>query len=198
MKALIIFGHPDTNIGFAVNMLEAVKNRLQERDCDFEVLDLYKMNYDPVLKSSELYTAGNREISSENLQIQQKIKEANGLIFIYPVWWGGMPAIMKGFMDRVFTPWFAFKYRKDKLMNFVPDKLLDDKKIAAFVSFGAPRFVYAMLLHPVKIINKFVIFGLFSKKSKTFCIYKANSATAKDRMAQIAKTARQGVDWLIG
>jgi putative NADPH-quinone reductase len=105
---------------------------------------------------------------------------------------------MKGFMDRVFTPWFAFKYRKDKLMNFVPDKLLDDKKIAAFVSFGAPRFVYAMLLHPVKIINKFVIFGLFSKKSKTFCIYKANSATAKDRMAQIAKTARQGVDWLIG
>jgi putative NADPH-quinone reductase len=74
MKALIIFGHPDTNIGFAVNMLEAVKNRLQERECDFEVLDLYKMNYDPVLKSSELYTAGNREISSENLQIQQKIK----------------------------------------------------------------------------------------------------------------------------
>ena len=197
MKALIIFGHPDSNVGFAVNMLEAVKNRLKEGGSDFEVLDLYKMNYDPVLKTSELYTAGNREVSPENLQIQQKIKEANGLIFIYPVWWGGMPAIMKGFMDRVFTPWFAYKYRKDKFIKLLPDKLLADKKVVAFISFGSPKFVYAMLLHPVKIINKFIIFGLFAKKSKTFCIYKANSQTAKDRLPEINNVATRGIDWLL-
>jgi len=197
MKVLIIFSHPDNNIGISFAVLKSIKEELAQKGAEFEVLDLYKMNYDPILKISELYTAGNREVSAENLQIQQKIAAADRLAFIYPVWWGGMPAILKGFVDRVFTPGFAYKYRRDKFIKFLPDKLLPAKKVAAFVSFGSPKFVYTMLLHPVKIINKFVIFGLFCKKSKTFCIFGANSAEAAKRQAEISSLTKKGINWLL-
>ena len=91
MKTIVIYAHPETD-GFSSTMLEKVEFLLKERDLDYEVWDLYKMNYSPVLKKEELYTAGNRYISPENLNFQEKIKQAKNVVFIYPVWWGGMPA----------------------------------------------------------------------------------------------------------
>jgi NAD(P)H dehydrogenase (quinone) len=195
MKVLIIYSHPDT-VGFSSYSLEEVKRNLALRKVDFKVIDLYKINYDPVLKINELYTVGNREISLENKQFQQEIKNSDAVIFIYPIWWGGMPAILKGFMDRVFTPGFAFKYRNNKFFKFIPDKLLNDKKIIIFASSGAPRFVYKILLEPIKLINKFVIFGLFSLKLKTYQIYGASSFK-ENRKREIEKVIKKGINWLL-
>jgi len=170
MKFLIIYSHPES-VGFCAHFLGEVKDNLTSKKVDFEVIDLYKINYDPILKLDELYTAGNRNVSFENQQFQQKIKDSDGLIFIYPVWWGGMPAILKGFIDRVFIPGFAFKYRKDKFFKFIPDKFLDDKKISIFVSSGSPWFVYKIFFDPIKFFNKFFVFGVFCSNSKTYQIY---------------------------
>ncbi|MFP4022745.1 MAG: NAD(P)H-dependent oxidoreductase, partial [Candidatus Paceibacterota bacterium] len=101
MKVIVVYAHPGTD-GFSSTMLERVKADLEERGIEHEIWDLYKIGYDPVLKKEEVYTAGNRKVSDENLKFQEKIGEASKLIFIYPVWWGGMPAILKGFIDRVF------------------------------------------------------------------------------------------------
>lgn len=197
MKILIIYGHPETGVvGFAEEYLADVKKILIKKEVAFEVLDLYEINYNPVMKPEELYTAGNKFISPENMEIQQKIKQANGLIFIYPVWWGGMPAIMKGFMDRVFTPGFAFKYRKDKLLNFVPDKLLNDKKVLALTSLGGPWFVYKLILNPIALINKLVIFGLFCSKIKTLQIFSANRLTDK-KIKEVNHITKKGIKWLL-
>jgi len=195
MKFLIIYAHPDSE-GFSSYCLQSIKNNLLKQKKDFEVLDLYSMNYDPVLKLDELYTAGNRNISIENQKLQQKISEADKLIFIYPIWWGGMPAILKGFVDRIFTPGFAFKYRRDKFLKFIPDKLLNNKKIAIITSSGAPIFIYKILLDPVKIINKFIIFGMFCKSTKTYQIYGAGRID-ENKKKKIKNIIKKAMSWLL-
>lgn len=82
---------------------------------------------------SELYSAGQKEVSEQNLDFQRKIKAADRLLFIYPTWWQNMPAILKGFIDRVFTGGFGFVYIKG-----IPIGQLKNKKAAAFTSSGGP------------------------------------------------------------
>ncbi len=64
------------------------------------------------------------ELEPDLLGAWEKIKWADHLVWIHPVWWGGLPAITKGFIDRVFLPGFAFKYRENSVWW---DRLLKGK-----------------------------------------------------------------------
>lgn len=139
LKALIIYAHP-SRTGFHGCFLEKIEEKLKARpETAYEVLDLYALKYDPVLQDAELYSAGRRAVSPENLAFQTKVKEADRLLFVYPTWWQNMPAILKGFMDRVFTSGFAFVYKAG-----IPIGLLKNKKAAAFTATGGPR-IYTRL-----------------------------------------------------
>jgi NAD(P)H dehydrogenase (quinone) len=133
-KYLIIYAHPshDSHCGY---MLEQITKKLVERNKSFEFIDLYALNYNPVLQNEELYSSGRKEVSEENQEFQRKIKEAKKLIFIYPTWWQNMPAMLKGFLDRVFTSGFAFRYQ-----NGIPLPLLIGRKAAVFSPSGGPAF----------------------------------------------------------
>ena len=123
MKVLIIYAHPHTS-GLCPIILSRLKENLDDRNIEREVLNLYSMKYNPVLQESEHYTAGNRKVDDRNLRIQHKIKQADKLVFIFPVWWEGMPAILKGFFDRILTRGFAFKFNE----KGIPQRLLKDKQ----------------------------------------------------------------------
>lgn len=133
-KYLIIYAHPshDSHSGY---MLKQITKKLREKNESFEIIDLYALNYDPVLRNEELYSSNRKEISEQNQEFQSKIKEAKKLIFIYPTWWQNMPAILKGFLDRVFSSGFAFRYQ-----NGLPIPLLTGKKAAAFSPSAGPTF----------------------------------------------------------
>ena len=133
-KLLIIYAHPSHD-GSHAYFLEQVKEILKNyRQVEYEIIDLYAIKYNPILENSELYSAGRRMISPENLVFQEKIKAASHLLFIYPTWWQNMPAILKGFVDRVFVSGFAFVYKFG-----IPIGLLKGKKAAAFSATGGPR-----------------------------------------------------------
>lgn len=133
-KYLIIYAHPshESHCGY---MLKQISERLRARNKDFEIIDLYALNYNPVLHNDELYTSNRKKISEENQEFQKKIKAAKRLLFIYPTWWQNVPAILKGFLDRVFTGGFAFRYQ-----NSLPIPLLIGKKAAAFSPSAGPAF----------------------------------------------------------
>lgn len=131
-KYLIVYAHPNHE-GHCGYLLKRVLEKLEQNKADREIIDLYAGGYDPILKDGELYSAGHREVSPENLTFQEKIKAADRLLFIYPTWWQNMPAILKGFLDRVFTGGFGFVYK-----NGLPLGLLKGKKAAAFTSSGGP------------------------------------------------------------
>ena len=187
-NTLIIYAHPKTT-GHCSKVLEYVTERLKGHD--YELIDLYRLNYDPVLYENELYTAGNKEISVQNKNFQEKVKKADKLIFIYPVWWGSMPAILKGFFDRVFVPGFAFRYSKAG----IPKGLLPGKSAAVFITSGGNRFLYWLIGNrPVKLIKKDIL-GFFAIKSKVFLIDNARKLS-KEKESNIKSTVDKGLRYL--
>lgn len=140
MNTLIFYAHPDTG-GHSFEILQEAEKKLKDNKVSYKLYDLYRMNYDPILNEKELYTSGGKEVSDVNVKIQKEISKAENLVFIYPIWWGGMPAILKGFFDRILTSGFAFRYVTGKL---APEKLLKGKKATVFLSSGGPKIYYTI------------------------------------------------------
>ncbi|MBT5021517.1 NAD(P)H-dependent oxidoreductase [Candidatus Woesearchaeota archaeon] len=140
-STLIIYAHPQTK-GHCSFILDNVKKYLKSKKIKHELIDLYKIKYDPVLKSEEHYSAGNNFVSSQNKKFQKSISKADKIIFIYPVWWGSMPSILKGFFERIFVSGFAFKFSK----KGIPVKLLAGKRALVFMTTGSPTIFAKLFL----------------------------------------------------
>lgn len=132
MDAVVIYAHPNPK-SFNHAIKEKVVETLKNMNKTFELLDLYSTKFNPVLTAEELYNIFvNGKVSDEIRQHQEVIAKTKTLIFIHPIWWSGMPAILKGYIDRVFTYGFAYKEENDSIIG-----LLSDKKVLIINTFGA-------------------------------------------------------------
>jgi NAD(P)H dehydrogenase (quinone) len=190
MSTLIIFAHPE-NEGHNSAILAEVLSFLDKKKETYELLDLYKQNFDPILKKEELYTSGQRNISKEVLDIQEKIKNNPHLIFIYPIWWGTMPAVMKGFFDRVLTSRFAFVYEKG-----FPKGLLKNKA-AVFATSGAPILVSRIFQsgRSSKLISNDIL-GFCGIKNRVFQLGNANADKLEKNKKKIISLVKKGLGYL--
>lgn len=169
-KYLIIYAHPNHE-GHNGYFLETFTKKLKQESLSFEIIDLYAEKYEASLKADELYSAGKRNISKENKIIQEKIKNSTHLLFIYPTWWQNMPAILKGFFDRVFTSGFAFRYE-----NALPLGLLKNKKAALFTTTGGPSIYEKLLIQTpsLKLAGKHIL-SFCGIKNRGFMLCSANN-----------------------
>jgi putative NADPH-quinone reductase len=89
-----------------------------------------------------------QELEPDLVAGQIAITWAQHIVFVYPIWWGAMPALLKGFIDRIFLPGFAFKYRKGSQLW---DRLLSGRSAHLLVTLDTPpwffRWVYRMPGH---------------------------------------------------
>lgn len=108
-RILIILGHPAER-SLSAAMAEQYQMGAQESGADVRFLRVGALQFDPVLRAG--YNAP-QPLEEDLVAAQQDIAWAQHLVFVYPIWWGAMPALLKGFIDRVFLPGFAFKYRRD-------------------------------------------------------------------------------------
>ena len=168
MKTLIVYAHPNTK-GNTPIMLDELEQLLERNAVKYDVLELYEMKYDPVLHEKELYTRGGKTISKKNKDIQKMILGADKLYFIYPIWWGSMPAILKGFFDKIMLPKFAFEWQGKK-----PVGLLKDKKAVAFITNGAPHSLLMFLGRLPKLHLKRNILGFCGIKCKVHMLGDCN------------------------
>ena len=107
MKLLVVYAHPNPQ-SFNHAILESFTGGLAEAGNTYEVVDLYDINFNPCLSGDDFakFMAGK---APDDIQAQQeKVSEADGLVFIHPIWWTGPPAILKGWIDRVFSMGFAY------------------------------------------------------------------------------------------
>lgn len=110
MKALLIFAHPNP-ASFNAGILKSIQEELDTQAIDYTLRDLYNLNFNPVFSGEELGAVFSGDGSHEDVQQEQSlIKQSDLLIFVYPIWWFGPPAILKGYIDRVFTHGFSFHY----------------------------------------------------------------------------------------
>lgn len=109
MRVLIVYAHPNPD-SFNHAILENMSFGLQEEGHQVRIKDLYKENFDPVLRADDLALLQTGEVPDSILIEQESLRWAEGLVFIYPLWWFGRPAILKGWFDKVLTNGFAFEY----------------------------------------------------------------------------------------
>ena len=109
MKHLIIYTHPNP-ASFNHAIKETLARVLKEKGHEVRVRDLYALGFDPVLKASDFETFLAGKVPVDIAVEQEHIRWAEQLTFLYPIWWGRMPSIAGGYIDRVLSKGFAYDY----------------------------------------------------------------------------------------
>lgn len=109
MHTLIIYCHPYEQ-SFCHAMLETLCERYDREGTSYEVIDLYADGFDPVLSRDELavYNAGTA-LDPLVTRYQELISRCNRLVFIFPIWWNDVPAMLKGWLDKVLLAGFSWE-----------------------------------------------------------------------------------------
>lgn len=140
MKALIVFAHPRKS-SFTHALVDRIARTIQGQGHQVQIRDLYAMNFNPVLKAEDTIHIEEGKFLREadrfpsDVQMEMDLIEASDLlVYVFPSWWNGMPAIMKGYVDRVFQHGFAYSFESDE-----PRKRFKDKKAIFFTPTGQPQ-----------------------------------------------------------
>ncbi|NPV92426.1 MAG: NAD(P)H-dependent oxidoreductase [Firmicutes bacterium] len=121
MKALVIFAHPNPQ-SYNAAILDAVKAELGQQTAEVRVKDLYRMNWNPNLGLSDLQQIYSGGMPEDIAREQADIRWADALILIGPIWWWTLPAIVKGYIDRVFSYGFAYEFTEKGLRGLMAGK----------------------------------------------------------------------------
>lgn len=153
MKFLVVLAHP-INESFAASVARTVVAALEAKGHSADLLDLYAENFDPRLTAAERASLVEETYDSSAVDpMIARLKAADGLILVFPQWWFNLPAILKGFFDRIFVPGFAYGVEPDSGKLF---PTLDNiRYFWAITSTGSPWWVVQFYMNnPVKRILK--------------------------------------------
>lgn len=135
---LIINGHPNKD-SFNFALAAAYKKGALSSGAEIKEIVIADLKFNPNLNHGY---QKRTELEPDLLESWDKIKWADHLVWIHPVWWGGLPAITKGFIDRVFLPGFAFQYRENSVWW---DKLLSGKTAQIITTLDQPGWYYRLM-----------------------------------------------------
>jgi len=143
MNALVVYCHPVEG-SFCSAMRDAAISGLRAAGHTVDVIDLAAEQFNPVMSTSEwnTYQQGNGDIPIGLERDVALVKSAEIIVFVYPTWWGGLPAQLKGWLERVMLPGTAFVFNEN---NKVRPGLRNIRRIHIASTFGSPwlyvRFV---------------------------------------------------------
>lgn len=137
-KVLVLLGHPDAN-SLCGALANAYASGAKVAGHEVKLFRLGDIHFDPVLRHG--YNR-RQELEPGLQEIREALTSADHLVLVYPIWWGAMPALMKGFFDRVFLPGYAFKYRKDSPWW---DRLLAGRSARVIVTMDTPPWYYSLV-----------------------------------------------------
>ena len=146
MKTLIIYNHPHEG-SFCSAIRDAVISGLDVGGHEYKVIDLDKDRFDPVMREKDLsafvQASRNPEKEIEGLDplIQvyvNKMRWAERIVMIFPIWWMTMPAMTKGFIDKVIFPGLVYKMEGGKLVS----QLSRLKQVVVITTMNTPATIY--------------------------------------------------------
>jgi putative NADPH-quinone reductase len=143
-----------------------VEKKLTQIGHEVVVEDLYSEGFKPALTDMERKSYYGESYDSSNIAIQvSRLQEAEALVLLFPTWWFGFPAMLKGWFDRVWGPGIAY----DHASNFGPIKprLENLKEVLVVTTLGSTWWFDRLVMRqPVKRIMKLALLGACTKKSK--------------------------------
>ncbi len=151
LRILAVYAHPvSSSLNAAI--LGELKQGLEESGHEVDVADLYAEGFVPSLDARDLAGLTTGDTPTEIRRYQERVRRAQGLAFVFPIWWFAPPAILKGWIDRVFLENFAFRF----LDGHRIEGLLDHERALVLNTAGGGGPLYLAL-------------GFDGPMKKTFC-----------------------------
>lgn len=157
MRVLIVYNHPYSG-SFCNAILDAVTNGLQKAHHEVDLIHLNRDNFNPVMTEADLKAfIAHKPIDPQVIQYNERLKAADHLIFIFPIWWDIMPAQTKGFIDRVLFPGVVYDHHP-RGFGLIP-LLKNLKSITLITTMNKPRWLYALFIG--NLIQKVMLKSVF-------------------------------------
>jgi NAD(P)H dehydrogenase (quinone) len=186
---LLILGHPSEN-SFCNALLEAYKKGAESTGADCKILYISQLDFNVSLADG--YKTGDAmQLEPDLVAAQQLLQWADHVVLAYPNWWGFMPAVTKGFIDRILLPGFAFKHHSGKIF---PEKLLKGKSMRLLVTMDTPKWWFYLVYHASQYkILKNIVFGYVGFDPVRFSTFGfMRKSTDKQRENWLGKVERLG------
>jgi NAD(P)H dehydrogenase (quinone) len=185
MRVLVVYAHPNpASYGAAVR--DSVVASLTEAGHQVDLCDLYAENFDPIL--SERERIGYLDETTNQIHVAgyvKRLQSAEALILVHPIWNFGHPAILKGFLDRVFLPGVSFKLVDGRVQG----NLTHLKHVVTVTTYGAHRWRAFMAGNPPKRYATRVLRAVTGLKARVEFLahYDMNRSTPQTRAAFLAR-----------
>jgi NAD(P)H dehydrogenase (quinone) len=137
-KILIVQGHPRRE-SYCSALAAAYKQGATEAGAEVREIIVKDLEFDHIFEGDRQKS----DLEPDLLKAQELVRWAEHLVFVYPNWWGTMPALLKGFMDRTFNSGFAFKYRSNSPWW---DRLLQGRSARLIVTMDTPPWYYRLVV----------------------------------------------------
>ena len=191
MKNIVIInGHPNKE-SFSEALSEAYKRGAVNAGATAEEIRIRDLKFNPNLQFGY---QKRTELEPDLLEAWDKIRHADHMVWIHPVWWGGLPAITKGFIDRLFLPGLTFQYRENSVWW---DKLLTGKTAHIITTLDQPGWYYRLMFGQPSVnqLKKSTLqfCGVKPVKTTFFGPVKRSGKTTREKWLQ--KTEKMGADF---
>ena len=189
MKVLVIHAHP-VETSYSAALCRIVVDTLRAAGHAVDHLALYAEDFEAVLSRDEriLYHEVPQNITPAIRPYVERLLAAEGVVFVYPVWNFGLPAILKGFFDRVLVPGVAFEMRGGTLVRVMPPK----RRVAVVTTYGGTRWRAFLVGDPPRKVACRVFFAQFrpSRAVHYLALYDMNNNGPAQLEAFKARVAR--------
>ncbi|HEX3011259.1 MAG TPA: NAD(P)H-dependent oxidoreductase [Syntrophomonadaceae bacterium] len=185
MNAVVIYAHPNP-VSFVAAVVTVVEEGILGKGAQVKVKDLYGMNFNPVLGEEDFRAFHTGNMPEDIRQEQEDIAWADLVVMISPVWWYSVPAMLKGYIDRVFSLGFAYEYTSNG-----PRGMLTGKKGLLITTSGADEKT-AKATGMLDAIENSLVKGLFGfsgfaeyRYKNLFAVPTVSDTDRKQMLAQV-------------
>lgn len=195
MRVLVVFCHPSPD-SFAAALLAAVRETLAAGGHDIRVADLYGEGFDPVLSRQAWIDYADATLNRAGVERHvADILWAEGIVFVYPTWWYGLPAMLKGYLDRVWVPHVTFDIPTQT--SPMRPRMQHVRRLAVVTTCGASWWLSKLIGEPGRRTLLRGIRALCAPACRTryLALYKMDTATPAARARHVARVRAALARW---
>lgn len=145
MKTAIIYAHPYEG-SFNHSVFLEVQKLLKNQGKEIDIFDLYEDGFDPVMRKEDLKLFSKGQYADELAKSYvERLRSADELVIIFPIWWYGEPAILKGFYDKVFLKGWTYEEKDHRLVGVLPIK-----KATILTTASIDKTTFSYLGNPIE------------------------------------------------
>ncbi|MFC6101320.1 NAD(P)H-dependent oxidoreductase [Olivibacter domesticus] len=157
MRTVIVYNHPYEG-SYCNAILGVVTNGLRKANHEIDLIHLDRDEFNPRMSAEDLKAfVAHQPIDPQVIDYCERLKKADHLIFIFPIWWDIMPATTKGFIDRVLSPGVVYDHHP-RGFGLVP-LLKNLKSVTLVTTMNKPKIMYSLLIG--NLIRKVMLRSVF-------------------------------------